>query len=334
MRSNMNSTLICISLLALSLVVILPVFSLDDSNDYLKYQQENARFFHQETIKFTQKVNEFCEGIEQLPSSYFLPLKTHWLNTIAAWQPFLGSNYGNDAALDLSWGIQFYPDHKDLIGRQTSKLVHSTESITVESLIHRGVATKGLGAIEWMLTDHSNKGMIRCDLLIAQTYLLDQQAAALHQAWLNFKLLENERNKFVYQSILSQIESVNKTLSYPMGKAGYPNPYKAQAWRSKRSLFLLKKGIESIISASTVSLIPLLNEKDEKILSVRLSTQLENILLSLPNSDDLSVQLQSEEGYRKLLMLKNQFDNLIFLMTDEIAPALSLTLNFNAKDGD
>lgn len=279
-------------------------------------------------------------GLCEAPSEEKLnQAKGKWIETMRAWQPFVGGNSGNEAAMSISWNIQFYPDKKNTTGRQLTQLLKKDAVPTAEELAQRSVAVQGLGAIEWLLFDGAEVESMdmRCPLTLSVVSRTVKSAEELDSAWqvnpwndVTGKQLEAE----TLRGVTSQLDAISKTLSLPMGKPGFPKPYQAQAWRSGQSNAFLRDGLVSLQQRYESILQPLLVEKGHTELAHRLDFHFESAVKSVPESMSMAPLLADKAGYQSLMIVANNIDYLQSALSDEVGPTLGLVVGFNSTDGD
>ncbi|MDD1794747.1 imelysin family protein [Enterovibrio sp. ZSDZ42] len=304
-------------------------------------QKQSTSSFIREAKVLESEIAALCEvkTHEALAGS-----QTQWVKTIKAWQSVAGANYGNEAAMSLSWQIQFYPDKKNTIGRQIGKLLKSDKDMSALSLENQSVAVQGLGALEWLLFDGMQKGESKIDILVSRCPLT--QAISSHlvfsselmaSAWqdnLWKGAAKEQRERDALNILASQLDSAIKTLSLPMGKPGYPKPYQAQAWRSGQSLALLRERIEALQARYIGSVDGVLREQGREALADRLVKHWSFALESVPNGDAIKPYLSEPAEYRKLITLSNNLEYIKIALADEVAAALGMVVGFNSTDGD
>ncbi|WP_407332971.1 imelysin family protein [Enterovibrio sp. 27052020O] len=299
-------------------------------------QKQSALAFALHAKKLESDVTTLCVDItaEALTTS-----QMQWTETMKAWQPLAGSNFGNEAAMSLSWKIQFYPDKKNTTGRQLTQLLDNASDVTPESLADSSVAVQGLGALEWLLFDKANVSALaaRCGVIQAVASRLKQSAIEMEAIWQANPwetASQEQRDKDSINVLAGQLDATIKSLSLPMGKPGFPKPYQAQAWRSSQSLALLRSSIEALNTRYVLTLESVLRNKGHHELADRLTKHWQVARDSVPDGDGMNPILSRHDGYRQLMTLANNLEYLKIALADEAAPALGMVVGFNATDGD
>ncbi|WEM43372.1 imelysin family protein [Photobacterium sp. DA100] len=265
-----------------------------------------------------------------------------WTHTMQSWMPFQGRDKGSEAALSLSWQIQFWPDKKNTTGRKLDQLLKQGTQWSVATLAGQSVAVQGLGAAEWFLYDspqvlQSAKG---CLLAVAVAANIQHSGEALASAWQDnpWQAMTPELALGEYLGALNnQLDYSIKKLQRPMGQPGYPRPYQAESWRSGTSLENLRASVaamEQLYLAGGHGLDSLLRDRGYGATADRLADQFAALLASWPAEPSLTAMLNSREGYRQLLNIFNGLEYIQLMLQDEVAAELGIKVGFNATDGD
>ncbi|MGC9550220.1 imelysin family protein, partial [Vibrio metoecus] len=118
---------------------------------------------------------------------------------------------------------------------------------------------------------------------------------------------------------------------------GQPRPYFSESWRSKTSLSNMRDNllaIQALYHADGQGLDAMLREQDMATTADRVSAQLAGIIETWPQQASLFDMLQTKAGYREVLVLRDKFEQLNYLLHDEVAVGLGVVIGFNATDGD
>ncbi|MGR5061536.1 imelysin family protein [Photobacterium sp. DNB22_13_2] len=265
-----------------------------------------------------------------------------WIHTMQSWMSFQGREKGSEAALALSWQIQFWPDKKNTTGRKLDQLLKQDNAWAADDLTSQSVAVQGLGAAEWFLYDNpqvlqSTEG---CQLAEAVTAHIKQSGDALVRAWQEnpWQAMTPELALGEYLgSLNNQLDYSIKKLQRPMGQPGSPKPYQAESWRSGTSMVNLKASVaamQQLYLAGGHGLDQLLRHKGYAETADRLVDQFTNLLAAWPQEPSMTSMLKSREGYRELIAIFNGLEYIQLTLQDEVAPELGIVVGFNATDGD
>ena len=90
----------------------------------------------------------YCEGKENLETA-----RADFLHAQKAWAELQPLLIGPLAEGNRSWQVQFWPDKKNLVGRQVEQLVTAQPQIDAAALAKSSVVVQGLSAYEYILFD-------------------------------------------------------------------------------------------------------------------------------------------------------------------------------------
>jgi uncharacterized protein len=297
----------------------------------------------------------FCQGKSDLETARadFLKAQKAW----AELQPLL---IGPLAEGNRAWQVQFWPDKKNLVGRQVEQLVTAQPQITAEALAKSSVVVQGLSAYEYILFDAgidmaaSDQKALYCPLLTAIGERQKSLAEEILNSWNSTDGMLAQLSKFPNQRYADSHEAIaellrvqvtaldmlKKKLGTPLGRQtkGVPQPFQADAWRSKSSLSSLQA---SLASAQTVwagvdnkglrSLLP----AEQKPLADKIDAAYAEANKQLAALKPPLVELlATEQGRQQLNAFYDSLNAVHRLHEGELAKALGIALGFNANDGD
>ncbi|WP_217475013.1 imelysin family protein [Stutzerimonas stutzeri] len=297
----------------------------------------------------------FCAGNEELSDAReaFLQAQFAW----AGLQPMLIGPMGEG---NRAWQVQFWPDKKNLVGRQVTALLKNKPELTQADLENGSVVLQGLSAYEYVLYDKA------VDLNDSQTkarYCRLLEAVGEHQQKLTADILQqwegkdgmvaqlsefpNERYADSQEAIadllrvqVTALDGLKKKLGAPLGRQskGIPQPFQAEAWRSDATLGSIDaalagaqrlwqgnddNGLKQLVPAQQAELV--------KRIDVAYATTRKQIAdIMVPFSELIT----DEAGRARLDELYQQIDALHRLHQSDLARALGVQIGFNAHDGD
>jgi len=199
-----------------------------------------------------------------------------WRAAMEAWSRAGAVKFGPVAVDNQAWKIQFWPDRNNLVGSKLEALLAGDAPMTPATLEGASVVVQGLSAAEFLLFDDEGGALARylpadpgaarrCALLQAVAVHTLEVAQHLAAAWepSGGNYLEtlanpgqsnpdfataNDAVAAVLDSVLATLEiTKNERLAGPLGmnnRAGFPQPYAAEAWRSRDSLALIAAAFE------------------------------------------------------------------------------------------
>jgi len=305
-----------------------------------------------------KSVGAFCGGAGSLEGAR--QGFTEAADAFSFLQPVL---IGPLAEHNLAWRVQFWPDKKNLVGRQVEQLLKKNSAPDVATLEKSSVVVQGLSAAEYILFDPSinlEDSAVKsryCPLLqsIAQNQqnLADSVLAQLDSKdglLAAFNTFPNERYADPMEAIselmrvnVTALDSLKKKLGTPLGRLNKGNlqPMQAEFWRSDLGL----SSISATLAASQalwegnrgLGLRDLLKGSEHEALIPRIDAA-----FSEANQDvvaggvppKLAKELKDEDGRARLDKLYDSLNRLHRLHQQELVTALGIQLGFNANDGD
>ncbi|WP_296256608.1 MULTISPECIES: imelysin family protein [unclassified Pseudomonas] len=297
----------------------------------------------------------FCEGKSDLNTA-----RADFLHAQKAWAQLQPLLIGPLAEGNRAWQVQFWPDKKNLVGRQVEQLVTAQPQIDAEALAKSSVVVQGLSAYEYILFDagidmaSAEQKARYCPLLTA----IGNRQKALAEEMLNrwnstdgmlaqLSKFPNQRYADSHEAIaellraqVTALDTLKKKLGTPLGRQskGVPQPFQAETWRSNASLSSLQASLES---AETVwsgvdnkglrGLLPTEYKPLAERIDAAYAESRKQLAALKPPLADL---LATEQGREQLNAFYDSLNVVHRLQEGELARALGIQLGFNANDGD
>lgn len=321
----------------------------------LQIQQQSAKQFADASAQLYQVTSQCQQNHLQLDDA-----RMNWRQVMSKWMALQGQTSAPVDAISQSWNVQFWPDKKNITGQKMQLLLKQPELWSKEGLATQSVTVQGVGAIEWLLWDQGSPllhfkekqssdlmdtRLDYCHLLIAVNDKLNQTSTQIATAW-----QDNPWNSYGEQqwrqesvSLLShQLDFVMSKLTRPLAKVGKPRPYFSESWRSQTSLEHIRDNLDAMqrLYLASDGLNQLLIQVNENDLARKIGDQFKLIQETYPQQASLFALLapqdkaQTKEGYKAGLHLKNQLEQLAYLINDEASVALGVSVGFNSTDGD
>lgn len=297
----------------------------------------------------------FCEGKETLEAarSDFLAAQKAW----AELQPLL---VGPLAEGNRAWQVQFWPDKKNLVGRQVEQLVNGDTPVDAQTLGKSSVVVRGLSAYEYILFDSkpdiatAEQKARYCPLLVAIGEHQKTLAEEILKGWnttdgmlSQMTTFPNQRYADSHEAIadvlraqVTALDTLKKKLGAPMGRLskGIAQPLQAEAWRSHASM----KSIEASLKAAQALWVGVDNKglrgllgKEHAALADKIDDAYAIALKRLSdNQKTLGELLTDDAGKQTLDQIYDSLNVVHRLHEGELAKALNIQLGFNANDGD
>ena len=297
----------------------------------------------------------YCEGKASLETA-----RADFLHAQKAWAELQPLLIGPLAEGNRAWQVQFWPDKKNLVGRQVEALVSGDKPVNAATVANSSVVVRGLSAYEYILFDskpdaaNPEQKARYCPLLVIIADYQKTFAEDILKNWNSSKGMLAQMTKFpndryadsheaiadLLRAQVTALDTLKKKLGTPMGRMskGIPQPLQAEAWRSQSSL---KSIAASLAAAQTVwagvdnqGLRGLLG-KDQKALADKIdAAYAESSKLLESNQRSLSELLEDEAGRQQLNAIYDSLNVVHRLHEGELAKALNIQLGFNANDGD
>ncbi|WP_120994541.1 imelysin family protein [Stutzerimonas urumqiensis] len=297
----------------------------------------------------------FCAGNESLADA-----RRVLRDAQLAWsglQPMLVGPLGEG---NRAWQVQFWPDKKNLVGRQVGNLLKANPDLTSADVEEGSVVVQGLTAYEYVLHDKTvdlSDAQVRaryCPLLIAIGDHQQKLSADILGQWegddgmaSQLRTFPNARYADPNEAIadllrvqVTALDALKKKLGTPLGRLskGHPQPYQAEAWRSGASLPMIGAalaGAEALWQGGKESGLRSLVDDAHADLANRIDQAYASVRQTADSFDEpLAELVGTEEGRTRLAELYEQLDTLHRLHQNDLAQALGVQIGFNAHDGD
>ncbi|OLS59396.1 imelysin family protein [Pseudomonas putida] len=297
----------------------------------------------------------YCEGKASLETA-----RADYLHAQKAWAELQPLLIGPLAEGNRAWQVQFWPDKKNLVGRQVEALVGGDKPVDAATVAKSSVVVRGLSAYEYILFDskpdaaNPEQKARYCPLLVAIADYQKTMAEDILKGWNSTDGMLAQMTKFPNQRYadsheaiadllraqVTALDTLKKKLGTPMGRMskGIPQPLQAEAWRSQSSL----KSIAASLAAAQTVWVGVDNQgvrgllgKDQKALADKIDAAYADAMQKLESTPrTLDELLQDEAGRQQLNAIYDSLNVVHRLHEGELAKALNIQLGFNANDGD
>ncbi len=208
----------------------------------------------------------YCEGVASLETA-----RADFFHAQKAWAELQPLLIGPLAEGNRAWQVQFWPDKKNLVGRQVEALVSGDKPVNAATVANSSVVVRGLSAYEYILFDskpdaaNPEQKARYCPLLVIIADYQKTFAEDILKNWNSSKGMLAQMTKFpndryadsheaiadLLRAQVTALDTLKKKLGTPMGRMskGIPQPLQAEAWRSQSSL---KSIAASLAAAQTV----------------------------------------------------------------------------------
>ena len=310
-----------------------------------------------QAVKLVETVQHHCAATVQAQEQSLVQVKAQWQATMLAWQRIQWVRFGPIATNNDDWKLQFWPDKKNLVARKVQEILNQKQPITQKHIAEASVVIQGLSALEYLIYEPAVQRS-HCELLVAVAENVNVVSASLKTQWQSdgpfvtqwIQLSQTERaanlpNQAVgevFDGLLAQMERIKlDKLGGPLGlknRTKKPNGYFAESWRSGTSLNNIKANVAAfrlIVEGQGVGLVALLKHNHQSDLAHQLLQQVIQIQDTLATINvPLNKAVLDETNRKQVEALHNEFGALNSLLKNKVAPALNVSLGFNANDGD
>ncbi|WP_299199522.1 imelysin family protein [uncultured Amphritea sp.] len=277
--------------------------------------------------------------------------------TMDAWQSVQNIQFGPITTHMRNFSMQFWPDKKNLIGKQLNQLLQqqNPDTLSVDYLYQASIGVKGLPALERLLFTGSLSDLentsYRCQLTqtIAAYIAVNSQATldewtdgyadSVSNAGSEASYYDSHQEAAVdmMKALIEPLEAIRdqKILS-PLGD-GQVRPRRTESWRSQRSLRNIQLNVATLhhlYSGTKKSVDSLLRQQGRAAQADNISTLFNAIEQQLQAVQaPLITSLHQPETVKQLLEISAALQQLDRELSAEMI-TLNIQLGFNSRDGD
>lgn len=285
--------------------------------------------------------------------------------TMDAWQGVQHIQFGPIENLMRNFSIQFWPDKKNLIGKQLNKLLkeQNPDRLTTDYFYKASIGVKGLPALERLLFGNTNiqafaDNSYRCQLTSAIASYIAENSRATLKEWDSFastietagstdSYYEDHKEAAVdmLKSLVEPVEVIRDLkILRPLGgvaKEGQQSkirPKRSESWRSERSLQNIQINIAALhqlySGTDKTSVKQLLAKQGNPVLADEIEQQFIAVQAQLKQIPSPLIRtLQQEGNAAQLYQLSAALKQLHLKLSTAMQP-LNIQLGFNSRDGD
>ncbi|MAR93038.1 MAG: hypothetical protein CML06_19505 [Pseudomonadales bacterium] len=295
--------------------------------------------------------------------------RDQWRQTMDAWQRVQWVRFGPITENNDDWKIQFWPDQKNIVSRKAQRLLNTEGPIDAARVADASVVLQGLSALELLLFDpdymanyglesgeQTPQGRRQCELITAIGKHFAGTTTRVHQAWVDSGIRQQWQETSaapdhsgkgpmaeVVGAMLSQLEIIKTDkLGAPLGyksRSHTPNGYFSESWRSQSSLRNIWVSLQTLYSLAKhpehYDLEQLLQQTGHGELAADLDMAFAVALQTLADiQQPLVTAVADSTGRQQVVVLHQAIAQLNSRFKQQLAPALGISLGFNANDGD
>ncbi len=276
-----------------------------------------------------------------------------WRDAMQAWQGIQHVQFGPVQFLMRNFGLEFWPDRKNIGARQLRQALASNQPYDAEFFRHASVSIQGFPALERLLfSDNALERLQQgrsCELAQATADHVAQVSHAIHQEWQaqaveEFPLQQDsevaaELAVELMASLVEPIEAIRDSkLIKPMGEtASAAKPKLLESHRSGNSLANIRSNLaalDELYQGTEPSVDKLLQQAGASDLAQNIRLSFSNISQSLDQIQaPLKTAITQAESHAQLVSVTAQLKQLSEQL-DSAMDVLGIQLGFNSRDGD
>lgn len=280
-------------------------------------------------------------------------LRAAYDETFEAWAGVDFLRLGPVDENNRGFAIEFWPDTKGATPRILQTMIgHEDPAVDdPDAFAKLSIAARGLMALDEMLGD-PDQGPIhgksyRCRLLQAVTVDLATTTAAVAAGWRDpwarllttggaadnpVYLAPAESSQALYGALRDGLQAdIDLRLGRPLGTFDKPQPHRAEAWRTERSLPNLTASIEALRAYAATVFGPELDPAGAAAIDAAFDSAL---IAASHIRGPIDVEVATPDGHFRVEALQSSLHRVQEAIGTRIPAAIGVAGGFNAMDGD
>lgn len=278
--------------------------------------------------------------------------------TMASWQGIQHIQFGPVTLLMRNHGLQYWPDKKNIGGKQLSQaLADQKATFNEDYFLSASISLKGFPAMEKLLfSPHYSQQLLQpdsrqCQLLSAIAEHVAGNSRAITQEWQEYKTtMLNPEEEGEYESheeaatallkaLVEPIEAIrDNKLNAPLGKGGSRTRWrKSESWRSGLSIANIAHNLDALHQffkgTTPVSVYSLLVNEQQTKLADTLDKEFKAISAAIGQLKSVNNLTVSDTQKQQMLAIAGQLRQLQHDL-EQAMQLLDIQLGFNSRDGD
>ncbi len=269
-------------------------------------------------------------------------LRHAWLVSMSAWEQAQIFRFGPIESPGMRNQYQYWPDTHNDIGNAVKALLAREQPLTAADIEHAAIPAQGLSALEYVLFDKENTPELfgamgiaaqqRCFYLQYSSKKLADVSASMSKEWsydgsyrqFFYASAKNKAEQhpmaLVLHSIVAELERIKTDkIAFPLGLQAEKkrvNLYASEAWRSQKSLALIRSNLfvlGKLLDAHNTGLLSILESEGSNALLVKkIRQQIHEVNAALQRLDiHFNEALKSENGIVALNHLHDAVEALL-----------------------
>ncbi|HVH03618.1 MAG TPA: imelysin family protein [Amaricoccus sp.] len=281
------------------------------------------------------------------------PLKVAYGEAFDAWAGIQHIRFGPAEEDNNGFGIEFWPDTKGSTPRTLAALVKDEDPNVDDAaaFAKESVAARGLMALDQLLYDPAaapiEAGSYGCRLVEAITADMVATTARMLGRWRDpwggfltsagaadnpVYLAPEESTKALYSALSDGLQAdIDLRLGRPLGTFDKPQPRRAEAWRSGRSLPNLLASVAGMQALFETVFAPAIGADDAQVVR----NSLDGFANAAANvAAPIDVEVATPQGRIHVEALQTALGRVQTEVASHVGPVVGVTSGFNAMDGD
>lgn len=281
------------------------------------------------------------------------PVNAAYDATFEAWARIGHVRFGPAEENSAGFAVEFWPDTRGATPRTIGSLIASEDPAVDDPAAFHGlsVAARGLMAADYLMFDPDapaiEAGSYRCRLLEAIAGDLVTTAGEILEGWRGpwgeiltsagsaenpVYLAPEETTAALYSALTEGLQAdVDLRLGRPLGTFEQPQPRRAEAWRSKRSLPNVRASLEGLREMTMTVFGPAVPPVDSDAVDAAFARALAAVDRV---GGPIDVEVAMPQGRFRVEALQSAVRGVQSDVAEHLGPAIGVTSGFNSMDGD
>ena len=282
------------------------------------------------------------------------PVKDAYNRAFDAWIGVEQFRFGPTEENNARFALAFWPDTKGATPRTLETMIADEDPVVDDPAGFRdvSVAARGFFALDYLLYDPDAKpieaGTYRCRLLRAIARDMATTAGNILAGWRDtwgevlttagdednpVFLTPEESTKALYSALTDSLQAdIDLRLGRPLGTFDHPQPRRAEAWRSGRSLRNVRQSLEALRAYTATVFAPALPKRDAEAVDGGFDAAL--AAADRVQGEPIDVAVATTQGRVRVEALQDAVARVQEQIAEHVGPPLGVTSGFNAMDGD
>ncbi len=291
-----------------------------------------------------------CSGAGPIEAA---PVKAAFNRAFDAWVGVEAVRFGPLDDNNAGFAIAFWPDTKGATPRTLDAMLAAQDPVVDDprAFASVSVAARGLFALDYLLYDPEAKPIAAedysCRLLTAITRDLATTAATVLAGWQGawattltsagaegnpIYRAPDESTRALYGALTDALTAdIDLRLGRPMGTFENPQPRRAEAWRSGRSLTDVEQSLAALRAYVAAVFAPAIGPEE----AAKVDATFDAGLAAVGRvGEPIDVAVATTQGRVRVEALQTAVKHVQTEIAEHVGPALGVTSGFNASDGD